>query len=64
MNKQVLSSICLWLADEADHEPRTTLFVLRYLDRFTRDSGLKKEIAETKQYVQQQYAKYKAGMQK
>jgi hypothetical protein len=50
--------------NEADREPRTTLFVLRYLDRCTRDSGLKKEIAETKQYVQQQYAKYKAGMQK
>jgi hypothetical protein len=43
----------------SDREPRTTLFVLHSLDRFTKDLEIKKQIAETGKYVQQQFEKYK-----
>ncbi|HYM11900.1 MAG TPA: hypothetical protein VEU62_14280 [Bryobacterales bacterium] len=43
----------------ADREPRTTLFVLRYLDRFTGDAALRRRIAETKKYVLEQSARIK-----
>jgi hypothetical protein len=41
----------------ADREPRTALFVFKCLDSSTNDPALKKRIADTKEYVQQRYAK-------
>ncbi|HYM11898.1 MAG TPA: hypothetical protein VEU62_14270 [Bryobacterales bacterium] len=45
----------------SDREPRTTLFVLRYLDSFTADPTLKRRIAEERRYVLQQFAKPRTG---
>ena len=45
---------------KADREPRTALFVLRYLERSTPDEGMKKEITDTRAYLQEQFVKYKA----
>ena len=46
------------LVDEvSDREPRTALFLLRYLDLSTNDAGLKGRIAAEAQYVREQYAK-------
>ncbi len=42
-----------------DRKPRTTLFVLAYLDSSTKDPELKKRIAHTRKYVQDQYEKSK-----
>jgi hypothetical protein len=41
-----------------DREPRTELFVLDYLAYRTPDPGIKKEIAETKAYLREQFTKY------
>ena len=41
----------------SDREPRTALFVLHSLDSSTKDPELKKRIADTKKYVQEQHAK-------
>jgi len=35
----------------SDREPATTLFVLRYLDLCTRDSGLKAKIADARRHI-------------
>jgi hypothetical protein len=42
--------------NESDRQPRTTLFLLRYLDRSTTDPALKRRIAETREYVHDKYA--------
>jgi len=42
-----------------DREPRTTLFVLRYLELSTSDSKVRLRIALTKQYIQEEVAKSK-----
>jgi len=42
-----------------DRKPRTALFVLAYLDSSTKDPELKKRIAHTRKYVQDQYEKSK-----
>jgi hypothetical protein len=42
----------------ADREPRTALFVLKRFDSSTSDSALKERIEETREYVQQRYAKF------
>jgi hypothetical protein len=44
----------------ADREPRAAFFVLRYLDLLAQDANTKKKIADTRGYVQQQFAKYTA----
>jgi hypothetical protein len=41
---------------DGDQQPRTALLLLRYLDLSTNDSTLKKQIAETSEYVRGQYA--------
>lgn len=42
----------------ADRQPRTALFVLKCFDSSTSDPALKKRIEETREYVQQRYAKF------
>lgn len=42
-----------------DCEPKTTLFVLHELDLSTSDSQLKTKIAQTKQFIDHEYAKSK-----
>jgi hypothetical protein len=42
-----------------DREPKTTLFVLQMLDLSTKDLGLRKKIAETRQYIEESSAKSK-----
>lgn len=42
--------------DAGDRQPRTALLVLRYVDLSTNDAALKKRIADTRKYVQDQYA--------
>ena len=62
----VLAILTISFADPAlveatvDREPRSTLFVLRYLDLLASDSSTKKKIADTKTYVQEQFVKYRA----
>src|SRR6266700_2047073 len=62
----VLAILTISFADPAlveatvDREPRSTLFVLRYLDLLASDSSTKRKIAETKTYVQEQFVKYRA----
>jgi hypothetical protein len=41
----------------SNREPRTTLFVLRYLEFCTNDAKQKNEIASTRKYVEDQYRK-------
>lgn len=41
----------------SDREPRTTLFLLKYLDRSTTTTSLKGKISEAKQQVLSAYAK-------
>jgi hypothetical protein len=41
-----------------DREPRAALFVLRYLDCYTTDIGLKKRIAETKNRIVNAFAQF------
>lgn len=43
------------VANVPDREPRTTVFVLQCLALLTNDSGLRNSIAETKQYVLNQF---------
>lgn len=47
-----------FVSTAADREPRAALFVFKCLDSSTNDPALKKRIAETKEYVQQRYAKF------
>src|SRR6266852_2122196 len=62
--KIVLALLRLSFADPgavetvADREPRTALFVLRLLDQYTQDMALKRDIADTKAYVKQQFRQY------
>jgi hypothetical protein len=42
----------------SDRQPRTALLVLQYLDLCAKSSDLKKRIADTRIYIQGQYAKY------
>jgi len=44
---------------KSDRQPRTTLLVLRYLDACAKEPELKKKIAATRGYVQDQYDKLK-----
>jgi hypothetical protein len=46
------------VAAQSDREPRTTLFLLRSLDLSTADPALKRQIAATRVYVTDQYARY------
>jgi hypothetical protein len=46
-----------WIENSADREPGTTLFVLRYLDLCTRDSGLKAKIADARRHITEVAAK-------
>jgi hypothetical protein len=46
------------LIDNAsDREPRTALFILRYLDLCTQDSALKAQIVEARKHITEQAAK-------
>jgi hypothetical protein len=40
-----------------DREPRTTLFVLRYLDCSTQDAALKRKVAETRRHILEEISK-------
>jgi hypothetical protein len=42
----------------ADREPRTSLLLLRYLEFSTSDAESRKNIADTRKYVQDRYAKF------
>jgi hypothetical protein len=42
---------------DSDREPRTTLFLLHYLDLATSDARVRERIASTQTYVRDQYAK-------
>jgi hypothetical protein len=42
----------------SDRQPRTTLLVMQYLDFCAKDPALKARIAESRRYIQEQYAKY------
>jgi hypothetical protein len=42
---------------DSDREPRTTLFLLHYLDLATSDAGVREKVATTQTYVRDQYAK-------
>jgi hypothetical protein len=42
----------------ADREPRTSLLLLRYLELSTSDAESRKNIADTRKYVQDRYAKF------
>ena len=42
-----------WIEDASNREPRTSLFVLRYLDLCTQDQGLKGKIAETRRRLKE-----------
>ncbi|HET6842577.1 MAG TPA: hypothetical protein VFK06_12975 [Candidatus Angelobacter sp.] len=46
------------VATVADRQPRTTLLVMQYLDFWAKDPALKARIAESRRYIQEQYAKY------
>jgi|SRR5579872_2833315 len=41
-----------------DRQPKTALFVLRYLDNSANDPALKKSIKETREFILQRYEKY------
>ena len=41
----------------SDRQPRTTLFVLQYLDSLVKDPELKRRITKTRTYVREQFAK-------
>lgn len=45
------------IVEQPDRKPRTTLFVLRYLDLCTKDPALKEEIAKARKEVMDQAAK-------
>jgi|SRR5882762_6718813 len=45
-----------FVSNVPDRQPRTTLFVLKYLESLTDDGELKTEIVRTRKYVQDQYA--------
>lgn len=42
---------------QSDRQPRTTLLLLRYLDFWTTDPAVKRDIAHTRRYVEEQYQK-------
>ncbi len=42
----------------ADREPRTSLLLLRYLELSTSDAESRKNIADTRKYIQDQYAAF------
>jgi hypothetical protein len=42
-----------------DREPRTVLLLLKYLDVSTTDAALKERIADTRRYVEKQYAAFR-----
>jgi hypothetical protein len=46
-----------------DKQPRTALFVLKSMERYTQDVALKKRIADTTQYVKDKYASSLRGSQ-
>jgi hypothetical protein len=43
---------------KADREPRTSLLLLKYLERSTSDAESRKNIADTRKYVQDRYANF------
>jgi hypothetical protein len=45
--------------EAADREPRTALFILQFCDSSAQDPGLKTRIAQTKTYIQGEFAKSK-----
>ena len=45
--------------NEADRQPRAALFVLRCIERDAHDAGTKKEVTETREYLQEQFSVYK-----
>ena len=49
------------VAESANHEPRTTLIVLRYLDRAVSDRTLKDHIALTKKTIVESFARSALG---
>lgn len=48
---------------QSDRQPRTILFLLRYLDSSTKDPELKKKVVDTRTYVLEQYARSKEESQ-
>jgi hypothetical protein len=42
----------------SDREPRTALFVLRYMDSSTSDAKLKQRIADTRNRIMERFTKY------
>jgi hypothetical protein len=44
---------------EADRQPRAALFVLRCLERDAADASTKKDVTETREYLQRQFSTYK-----
>jgi len=55
----VLNSAFGGIKASPDSEPRTALFVLQSLELSTKDTELQKRIAETRRYIQEQFAKSK-----
>jgi len=53
----VLNMAFRGVANGPDAEPRTALFVLRELDLSTNDAQLRGRIAQTRKYVQDEFAK-------
>lgn len=49
------------IASPSDREPRTTLFVLRYLSESTTDPALRARVMETRRYIISHCDKYKAN---
>ncbi len=45
------------VTNASDRQPRTTLFLLRYLDLATKDAKVREKIASTRAYVIDQYSK-------
>ena len=45
----------------ADREPRTSLLLLRYLELCTSDAESRKNIADTRRYIQDRYAAFAKG---
>jgi hypothetical protein len=47
-----------FVKETSDREPKTTLFVLQYLDSSTTNQEVKNRIAGRRKYVQERYAQY------
>ena len=45
----------------AEREPRTALFLLRHFDCVVYDAALKKRIADTRKFILEAFAKFKAA---